>query len=208
MHNNFTKIVVSQRNLITDTESTGAFRHLITSSLLGNGQRISYAIVTVSNTVIQSPFSPMARVRGSPSKVAEKQATAKTGAQKKTPVKPARKRGRNDTPSPPQTTRSSRSQSHIRRPSVQLAKTNTDEHVRKRSSPMEVKDPFRPLPADISSDNLVETPVPKAKLPRNYWIANSGELSPPWIACSGFVPPAMIEFLMRCKKRTAISVKF
>ncbi|KAH0342364.1 hypothetical protein KCU81_g5726, partial [Aureobasidium melanogenum] len=73
---------------------------------------------------------------------------------------------------------------------------------------MEIKDPFQSLAADISSDNLVETPVPKAKLPRNYWIANSKELSPPWIACSEFVPPAMIEFLMRCKKRTALAIKF
>ncbi|KAG9680952.1 hypothetical protein KCU95_g15446, partial [Aureobasidium melanogenum] len=73
---------------------------------------------------------------------------------------------------------------------------------------MQIKDSFQSLVADISSDNLVETPVPKAKLPRNYWIANSKELSPPWIACSEFVPPAMIEFLMRCKKRTALAIKF
>ncbi|KAG9947313.1 hypothetical protein KCU85_g5840, partial [Aureobasidium melanogenum] len=73
---------------------------------------------------------------------------------------------------------------------------------------MQIKDPFQCLAADISSDNLVETPVPTAKLPRNYWITNSRELLPPWIACSEFVPPAMIEFLMRCKKRTALAVKF
>ncbi|KAG9514443.1 hypothetical protein KCV07_g8113, partial [Aureobasidium melanogenum] len=150
----------------------------------------------------------MARIRGSPSKDAEKQTTAETGVGRKTPVKSAAKRGRNTTPSPPSTTRTSRSQSRARRPSVKLAKTNTDEHIRKRSRPLEAKHPFRPLAPDISSDDLVETPVPKAKLPRNYWIANSKELSPPWIACSGFVPPAMIEFLMRCKKRTAIAVKF
>ncbi|KAG9831859.1 hypothetical protein KCU98_g13090, partial [Aureobasidium melanogenum] len=150
----------------------------------------------------------MARIRGSPSKDAEKQTAIETGIRKKTSVKPAAKRGRNTTPSPPPTTRSSRSQSRVRRPSAKLAKTNTDEHIRTTSRPLEVKDPFRPLAADISSDDLVETPVPKAKLPRNYWITNSKELSPPWIACSGIVPPAMIEFLMRCKKRTAIAVKF
>lgn len=85
---------------------------------------------------------------------------------------------------------------------------NTGEHIRKRSRPLEAEDSFRPLAADISSDNLVETPVPNTELPRNYWIANSKELSPPWIACSGFVPPAMIEFLMRCKKRLALREKF
>ncbi|KAG9842370.1 hypothetical protein KCU77_g9728, partial [Aureobasidium melanogenum] len=150
----------------------------------------------------------MAQIRGSSSKDAEKQTTAETGVRKKTPVKSAAKRGRNTTTSPQPTTRSSRSQSRVRRPSVKLANTNTDEHIRKRSRPLEAKDPFRPLAADTSSDSLVETPVPKAKSPRNYWIANSEELLPPWIACSGFVPPAMIEFLMRCKKRTAIAVKF
>ncbi|KAI4771616.1 hypothetical protein E4T52_13388 [Aureobasidium sp. EXF-3400] len=143
----------------------------------------------------------MARIRGSPSKDAEKQTTAETGVGRKTPVKSAAKRGRNTTPSPPPTTRTSRSKSRARRPSVKLAKTNTDEHIRKRSRPLEAKHPHL-------KRKLVETPVPKTKLPRNYWIANCKELSPPWIACSGFVPPAMIEFLMRCKKRTAIAVKF
>ncbi|CAD0113652.1 unnamed protein product [Aureobasidium uvarum] len=150
----------------------------------------------------------MARVRQSPAIDVDKQATPKTGIQKKTPVKPAVKRGRKKSVSPPPTTRSSRSQSQTRRPSVKLAKTSTDEHLRSRSRPVEVKDPFRPLAADISSDRLVETPVPKAKLPRNFWVMNNKELSPPWIACSGFVPPAMVEFLMRCKKRTAIGVKW
>ncbi|KAG9638744.1 hypothetical protein KCU64_g13680, partial [Aureobasidium melanogenum] len=150
----------------------------------------------------------MAQIRGSPSKDAERQTATETGVRKKTPVKSAAKRGRNTTTSPPPTARSSRSQPRVRRPSVKLANTNTDEHIRNRSRPLQAKNPLRPLAADISSDNLVETPVPKAKLPRNYWVANSKELSPPWIACSGFVPPAMIEFLMRCKKRTTLAVKF
>ncbi|CAD0097277.1 unnamed protein product [Aureobasidium vineae] len=150
----------------------------------------------------------MTRVRKSPAKDVDKQATPKTGVQKKTPIKSAVKRDRKKSPSPPPTTRSSRSQSQTRRPSVKLAKTSTDEHIRSRSRPAEVKDPFRPLAVDISSDKLVETPVPKAKLPRNFWVTNNKELSPPWIACSGFVPPAMVEFLMRCKKKTAIGVKW
>ncbi|KAH0260544.1 hypothetical protein KCU91_g14563, partial [Aureobasidium melanogenum] len=150
----------------------------------------------------------MAQIRGSPSKDAERQTATETGVRKKTPVKSAAKRGRNTTTSPPPTARSSRPQPRVRRPSVKLANTNTDEHIRNRSRPLQAKDPLRPLAADISSDNLVETPVPKAKLPRNYLVANSKELSPPWIACSGFVPPAMIEFLMRCKKRTTLAVKF
>ncbi|KAK6006333.1 hypothetical protein QM012_006743 [Aureobasidium pullulans] len=150
----------------------------------------------------------MARIRVSPLEDAGNQETTETGIKKKSPVKPTANRGRNTTPDSLPTTRSSRSRSQIRHPSVKFEKTVTDEHLRKRSRSLEVQDSFCPLAADISSDNLVETPVAEAELPRNYWIANSKELSPPWIACSGFVPPAMIEFLMRCKKRTAIGVKF
>ncbi|KAI4755417.1 hypothetical protein E4T52_12551 [Aureobasidium sp. EXF-3400] len=161
----------------------------------------------------------MARLRDSPTKDAKTKASPekddktkaspqKSGVLKKTPVKSPAKRGRKESPSPPPTIRSSRSQSATRRPSVKFAKSETDEHLRRKVRPEALEDLFRALPADISSDDLVETTVPKAKLPRNYWITNNQDLMPPWIACSGFVPPAMIEFLMRCKKRTALGVKW
>jgi hypothetical protein len=151
----------------------------------------------------------MARLRDSPVKDADKKATPKkSGILKKTPAKSPVKRGRKDTPSPPLTSRSSRSKSQSRRPSVKLAASETDANLRRKVRPEVIEEPLRPLPADISSDDLVETTVPKAKLPRNYWITNSKELMPPWIACSGFVPTAMVEFLMRCKKRTALGVKW
>lgn len=163
----------------------------------------------------------MARLRESPVKDTEKKPSPKkkaspkkktspekSGVTKKTPVKSPTKRGRKKSPSPPPTTRSSRSQSATRRPSVKLANSETDPSVREKVRPEVLEHPFRPVRAGISSDDLVETPVPKGKLPRNYWITNHKELMPPWIACSGFVPPAMVEFLMRCKKRTALGVKW
>ena len=163
----------------------------------------------------------MARLRESPVKDTEKKPSPKkkaspekktspekSGVTKKTPVKSPTKRGRKKSPSPPPTTRSSRSQSATRRPSVKLANSETDPSVREKVRPEMLEHPFRPVRAGISSDDLVETPVPKGKLPRNYWITNHKELMPPWIACSGFVPPAMVEFLMRCKKRTALGVKW
>jgi hypothetical protein len=150
----------------------------------------------------------MARLRDSPVKSPEKKATPETGILKKTPAKSPTKRGRKGTPTPPPTARSSRSQSASRRPSVKVAKSETDANLRRKTRPEVIEHPLRPLPANISSDKLVETTVPKAKSPRNYWIMNSKELMPPWISCSGFVPPAMVEFLMRCKKRTALGVKW
>jgi hypothetical protein len=150
----------------------------------------------------------MARLRDSPVKSPEKKATPKTGILKKTPAKSPTKRRRKGTPTPPPTARSSRSQSATRRPSVKLAESETDAKLRRKIRPEVIEHPLRPLAAKISSDKLVETTVPKAKRPRNYWIANSRDLMPPWISCSGFVPPAMVEFLMRCKKRTALGVKW
>lgn len=152
-----------------------------------------------------------AETKASPIKKAspeKKTSPEKSGVTKKTPVKSPAERGRKKSPSPPPTTRSSRSQSATRRPSVKLANSEIDSSVHRKVRPEVLEHPFRPVRANISSDDLVETSVPKGKLPRNYWIANKEELLPPWIACSGFVPPAMVEFLMRCKKRTALGVKW
>ncbi|KAI4795599.1 hypothetical protein E4T44_12295, partial [Aureobasidium sp. EXF-8845] len=157
---------------------------------------------------LEELYQPRNIVGHSPVKSPEKKATPKTGILKKTPAKSPTKRRRKGTPTPPPTARSSRSQSATRRPSVKLAESETDAKLRRKIRPEVIEHPLRPLAAKISSDKLVETTVPKAKLPRNYWIANSRDLMPPWISCSGFVPPAMVEFLMRCKKRTALGVKW
>ncbi|KAI5209714.1 hypothetical protein E4T42_07432 [Aureobasidium subglaciale] len=151
----------------------------------------------------------MAIVRSS-SKDIEKQMKPKTetGLQK-SPAKSPVKRGRKTTPTPPPTTRGSRSQSKARRPSVRITDSRNDEDIPGNSkSARKDKSPLQPLSVNISSDDLVETPVPANKLPRNYWLANSEKLSPPWISCSEFVRPVMVEFIMRSKKRLALGVKW
>ncbi|THY49455.1 hypothetical protein D6C77_07671 [Aureobasidium pullulans] len=153
----------------------------------------------------------MARVR-SKSKDAEVRAKplTKSGAVKKTPVKPTAKRRRTTStpppPPPPTTTRSSRSQSRTRRPSYQIQEAQFSDN--KSKSVSKDDDQLVPLDKNISSDELVQTAVPATKLPRVYWIKNYRELSPPWIGCSDFVPPVYVEYLMRSKKRLALGRKW
>ncbi|KAI5207368.1 hypothetical protein E4T39_01999 [Aureobasidium subglaciale] len=92
----------------------------------------------------------------------------------KSPAKSPVKRGRMKTPTLPPTTRGSRSQSKARRPST----PENSKSVRTDTSS------FHLLSTDICSDDLVKTPVPANRLPRNYWLANSEKLSPPWISCA------------------------
>lgn len=60
-----------------------------------------------------------------------------------------------------------------------------------------------------SSYSLTKTEVPSdLKEPRLWYIRNFDRVPPPWIAHSSFVPPAMVQDLMREKKDSAIGVKF
>jgi hypothetical protein len=58
------------------------------------------------------------------------------------------------------------------------------------------------------SDILVKTQVQKGWEPRGCYLTHRDILPPPQIAHSYFVPKATVEFLMRCKKDSAIAVKF
>lgn len=61
----------------------------------------------------------------------------------------------------------------------------------------------------VSSSKLVKTQIsPKEYEPRSGYIREHQHLRPPWIAHSKFVPPALVEDLMREKKDSAIGVKF
>ena len=60
-----------------------------------------------------------------------------------------------------------------------------------------------------SSSTLFRTSVPARVLePREWYICHSESQQPPWISHSYFVPPNVIQHLMRNKKNRAIGIKF
>jgi hypothetical protein len=147
----------------------------------------------------------MARIRNECTDASEKSPSKNTdgGIKKKAPTKATAKRAKDKAPTPPPTKKSQTCDATIKKSSP------AGEKKQKTHKPkMKLKDSFHPLSKDISSDDLVPTAVTSKKLPRNYWIQNYKHLSAPWIASSHFVPPVMVEFLMRSKKKMAIGVKW